>query len=187
MVEAKTEAQGIGMYIVLSLAPQSFLMARQFGLTGAARQGKYCGFNVLAALSGRTMETTMTTNLAELFNQETLLKLFPKSRSDDFFEALFGDASEGAYDICLAFVGSPGPKTYNFELQLKQRPGKCLACNLTYGLPEVFSRHPGLNIKGLAAEIGKQLGLAQEEISWKLGVTKSVSNALHTIPFIITV
>jgi len=128
----------------------------------------------------------MTKNLAGIFNQETLLQLFPKERSDEFFEALFGDASEGAYDICLVFVGSPNPTTYNFELHLKQRPGKCLACNLTYGLPEVFSRHPGLNIKGLAAELAVRLGYTPEQVSWKLGATKSISNALHIIPFIVS-
>jgi hypothetical protein len=128
----------------------------------------------------------MTKNLAEIFNQETLLQLFPKSRSDEFFEALFGDASEGAYDICLEFASSPNPKTYNFELHLLQRPGKCLACNLTYGLPEVFSRHPGLNIKGLVAEIAVKLGLAAEQVSWKLGATKSISKALHIIPFLVS-
>ena len=128
----------------------------------------------------------MTKNLAEIFNHETLLQLFPKTRSDEFFEALFGDASEGAYDICLEFAGTPNPKTYNFELHLKQRPGKCLVCNLTYGLPEVFSRHPGLNIKGLAAELADKLGYTPEQVSWKLGATKSISNALHIIPFIVS-
>lgn len=129
----------------------------------------------------------MTKNLAELFNPETLQQLFPKTRSDEFFEALFGDASEGAYDICLEFVGSPNPKTYQFELHLKQRPGKCLVCNLTYGLPEVFSRHPGLNIKGLAVELAAKLNLAPEQIIWKLGVTKTISSALHIIPFLVSV
>jgi hypothetical protein len=129
----------------------------------------------------------MTNNPVELFNPETLRQLLPPSRSDDFFEALFGDAAEGAYDIGLAFAGSPDPLTYQFELHLRQRPGKCLACNLTYGLPEVFSRHPGLNIKGLAAEIAAKLGLAPEQISWRLAATKSVSKALHVIPFIISV
>lgn len=129
----------------------------------------------------------MTKNPADILDQETLLQLFPRSRSDEFFEALFGDASEGAYDICLAFLGSPGPKAYNFELQLKQRPGKCLVCNLTYGLPEVFSRHPGINLKGLAAEIAQKLGHDPEKVNWKLGITKSISSALHTIPLAITV
>ena len=129
----------------------------------------------------------MPKDLNEIFNQETLLQLFPKTRSDDFFEALFGDASEGAYDICLEFTGSPNPKSYNFELHLKQRPGKCLACNLTYGLPEVFSRHPGINIKGLAAEIAQKLGHAPDQVTWKLEATRSVSSALHIIPLKISI
>ncbi len=62
--------------------------------------------------------------------------LFPKDRTNDFFEALFGDAEEGSYDISLAYAGDNG-NTVNFELQLRQRPGCCLACNLTYGLPQV--------------------------------------------------
>lgn len=129
----------------------------------------------------------MTKNLVEIFTQETLQQLFPKTRSDEFFEALFGDASEGAYDICLEFVGSLNAKTYQFALHLKQRPGKCLACNLTYGLPEVFSRHPGLNMQGLAAELAAKLDLAPEQVAWKLGPTKTISTALHSIPFLLSV
>jgi len=128
----------------------------------------------------------MTKELAEIFNQETLRELLPQSRSDEFFDALYGDASEGAYDIGLAFTGSPEAKTLHFELQLKQRPGKCLACNLTYGLPEVFSRHPIINLKGLAAGIATKLGLAPEQVTWQLGSTRSISKELYTIPLTIT-
>jgi len=31
-----------------------------------------------------------------LFTSETLQQLFPKERTNDFFEALFGDANDGA-------------------------------------------------------------------------------------------
>jgi hypothetical protein len=133
------------------------------------------------------MEGKMTKDLAEIFNQETLRELFPESRSDEFFEALFGDASEGAYDISLEFIDSPASGNYHFELNLKQRPGKCLACNLTHGLPEVFSRHPVINLKGLAAAIAKLLGLSPEQITWQLGATKSISKELYSIPYLITV
>jgi hypothetical protein len=129
----------------------------------------------------------MTKELAEIFSEEVLLELFPRQRSDEFFDALYGDASEGAYDIYLAFAGSPKAKAYHFELQLKQRPGKCLACNLTYGLPEVFSRHPLINIKGLAAAIAAKLGQPAEQVTWQLGTTKSISKELYTIPLTITV
>lgn len=129
----------------------------------------------------------MTSNLNEIFTQETLTTLFPPSRSNDFFEALFGDASEGAYDIVLAFAGAPNAQTLHFELHLKQRPGQCLACNLTYGLPEVFSRHPIINIKGLVAAIAKTLDIEPEKISWQLKATKSISKELHIIPLHLTV
>jgi len=75
-----------------------------------------------------------------IFTQDVLKKLFPEDRADQFFDALFGDAEEGAYDISLEFKGQSQNKL-EFEFHLKQRPGKCLACNLTYGLPQVFSRH----------------------------------------------
>ncbi len=85
-------------------------------------------------------------NVNDLFTKEVLNDLLPPHRSDEFFEALYGDPDEGAYDISLAFkeYDSAG-KMLLFELQLHERPGKCLACNLTYGLPEVFSRHPLIN------------------------------------------
>lgn len=124
-------------------------------------------------------------NLAELFNEQTLQKLFPAEKADQFFDALFGDASEGAYDISLSF--EKADKSFlHFMLNLTQRPGRCLACNLTYGLPEVFSRHPVLNIKGLVQEIDNLLGDMADCGDWKLMHTNSVSSSLHTIPLVIS-
>lgn len=123
---------------------------------------------------------------AEIFTRETLDTLFPADRSDQFFEALFGDASEGAYDIILEFAGSTNPNAISLELHLKQRPGRCLVCNLTHGLPEVFSRHPVINIAGLAADVAKILNHPTDKTEWKVGATKSVSSALHIIPLTIT-
>lgn len=83
-----------------------------------------------------------------LFPQHVLDEIFPSDRADRFFEALLGDASEGAYDIMLTYAGETDDRI-DFEFQLKQRPGRCLACNLTYGLPEVFKRHPIIDIAGV--------------------------------------
>jgi len=122
----------------------------------------------------------------QLFNQQTLAEIFPSNRADQFFEALFGDASEGAYDISLAFKEHrPQDNTLLFELHLSQRPGCCLACNLTHGLPTVFSRHPVINIKGVVDEIDKRLGDNLSCKEWRLGATNSVSSALHTVPLTI--
>ncbi len=118
-------------------------------------------------------------NPQEIFTDEALEGLLPLSRSDEFFEALYGDAGEGAYDIRLKFDRAHGD-TLHFALHLEQRPGKCLACNLTYGLPEVFSRHPLINLAGVAAEAAAMLG--REVDSWHLGTTRSVSSELHTVP-----
>ena len=87
-----------------------------------------------------------------LFNQERLDALFPADRADQFFEALLGDAEDGAYDIRLEY-NEFKENQLHFELQLHQRPRKCLRCNLTHGLPNVFSRHPVINIQGVVDQI----------------------------------
>ncbi len=122
----------------------------------------------------------------DLFDNQMLNDLFPPERTDDFFEALFGDADEGAYDIRLRFEGhDTSDNTLRFFLDLHERPGCCLVCNLTYGLPEVFSRHPIINIKGLAADIEKILAGRARCADWQLGTTVHQSKGLHSIPLII--
>ncbi len=118
-----------------------------------------------------------------IFSTDTCTALFPIDRADQFFDALFGDASEGAYDINLSFVGhDAGEDLLRFHLNLNQRPGKCLACNLTYGLPEVFSRHPILNIAGLVKDVESKLEGQATCGDWKLGATQTISSDLHAIP-----
>jgi len=116
----------------------------------------------------------------DLFTTDILKKLFPEDRADQFFDALYGDAADGAYDIHLEF------KEYNqgqllFELHLKQRPGKCLTCSLTYGLPAVFSRHPVINIKGMVQEIDQLLNGRARCVDWQFDATREVSGELHII------
>lgn len=124
-------------------------------------------------------------SLADLFGADTLTTLFPPERAHDFFDALFGDAEEGAYDIRLAYSSQTG-NTLTLNLELHERPGRCLACNLTYGLPEVFGRHPVINIKGLVEEINTLLAGRATCTGWKLGATHTISKKLHIIPLIIT-
>lgn len=119
--------------------------------------------------------------VSELFTKETLEKLFPKTKADDFFEALYGDASEGAYDINLEYSGLRN-NHLTLEFHLHQRPGKCLACNLTYGLPTVFSRHPIINLDGLAQQIDELLGESSSCTGWEVGTTREVNNRLHIVP-----
>jgi hypothetical protein len=120
-----------------------------------------------------------------IFTPDVLASLFPEERADMFFDALFGDASDGAYDIKLAY-NSSDQGTLQFELRMIQRPGKCLGCHLTYGLPEVFSRHPVINIKGLVNEIGKLLNGHGRVEAWRLGATRELSRELHIIPLSIS-
>ena len=109
-------------------------------------------------------------NVNDLFTKEVLNDLLPPQRSDEFFEALYGDPDEGAYDICLIFkeYDSAG-NVLIFELKLHESPGKCLACNLTYGLPAVFARHPLINIPGMIEDIVALLDDNLHCLDWKLG------------------
>jgi hypothetical protein len=115
---------------------------------------------------------------SDIFTDDTLAALFPASRADNFFEALFGEAEEGSYDIVLKYQGCVGDRL-DFDLQLVERPGKCLACNLTYGLPQVFSRHPVINLPGLAGEIASAVG--REHADWEVGQTREIEKSLHAI------
>ena len=121
---------------------------------------------------------------AQLFTPSFLDETFPASKTAAFFEALFGDAEDGAYDIKLTFE-SRTEAELRFAFHLVQRPGMCLSCNLTYGLPQVFSRHPVLSVGTLAQTLSERAG--KRLVSWTLSSTREISRALHIIPFIITV
>ena len=124
--------------------------------------------------------------LKTVFSDEVLTQLFPPQRTTDFFEALFGDDSEGAYDIKLRYgCFNKQDSTLEFFLDLHERPGCCLVCSLTYGLPEVFSRHPVINIKGLVYDIEQMLGGSVRCTDWKLGITRQIEKSLHSMPLTI--
>ena len=123
------------------------------------------------------------TDWKQIFSRTTLRELFPQERTDAFFDALFGDASEGAFDIELSFDRyDRAARNLRFLLNLRERPGRCLACNLTYGLPEVFARHPVIDLKGLVRDIEGRLGGEMVCGDWRLGRTVQQDNALHSIP-----
>ncbi len=129
----------------------------------------------------------MTTDtLKNILTKENLATIFPKERSNDFFEALFGDASEGSYDIELAYR-EYNENTLVMELRLHERPNCCLACNLTQGLPQVFGRHPVINIQGIVKDIEKLLAGSYRCTSWSLGHTEQQKRSLHVIPLKIAI
>ena len=119
-----------------------------------------------------------------LFDKPACSKMLPPEKTAEFFEALFGDASEGSYDIELIFDGSD-EKSLRFNIALHQRPGHCLACNLTQGLPQVFSRHPVLDVAGIVEQVDAILGDKAHTGKWQLGFTQQRSQALHIIPLTI--
>ncbi len=122
-----------------------------------------------------------TPSCKTIFKQPILDEIFPSNRADRFFAALLGDASEGAYDITLTYAGETDDQV-DFEFQLKQRPGKCLACNLTYGLPEVFMRHPIIDVAGVVRQIDARMINGKKCGEWALGPTREVSRDMHVLP-----
>lgn len=122
-----------------------------------------------------------TKSYKDLFTPSVLKKLFPEDRSDQFFDALYGDVEEGAYDINLEFIDAR-ENGLEFMLRLTRRPGKCITCSLTYGLPEVFTRHPIIDINGLVQNIEALLDGRSRCVEWHLGATREVSNDVHIIP-----
>jgi len=125
-----------------------------------------------------------TNNIDDIISPDKFNDFLPEDVSDSFFDALYGDADEGAYDISLKFKEFSENKL-TFEFHLSQRPGKCLACNLTYGLPEVFSRHPIINVKGLITKINELMNGKMKCTDWKIGSTREISKELHIIPLIV--
>ena len=117
----------------------------------------------------------------EIFTPECLNEVFPPERTDQFFEALFGDAEDGAYDIRMSLL-SASDRKFDFLFELHQRGDACLGCNLTHGLPAVFLRHPVIDIKGVTAELARRAGWPDGSWEWNLGSTDEISRALHVIP-----
>jgi hypothetical protein len=130
--------------------------------------------------------SSRTDTLHSIFSQEKMDTIFPPERTNAFFDALFGDAEEGAYDIRLAFDRAENNRLH-FNFELHQRPGRCLACNLTHGLPKVFERHPIINVKGLVAQIDALMDHNGRCSSWKIGKSYQISRQVHAVPLIIDI
>lgn len=116
--------------------------------------------------------------------EDELKRIFPPEKTDAFFDALYGGAEEGAYDISLVCKEADEQKAV-FFFELRQRPGKCLKCSLTYGLPEVFRRHPVIDLRGIVDQCAAALGWPAAE--WTLGPVEEVSPELHRIPLVMSV
>jgi hypothetical protein len=127
-----------------------------------------------------------TDTLQSIFSQEKLDAIFPPGRTNEFFDALFGDPEEGAYDIRLAFDRAEENQLH-FNFELHQRPGRCLACNLTSGLPKVFERHPIINVAGIVEQIEALLNHHGCCAGWKLGKSYEISRQMHAVPLVIDI
>ncbi len=126
-------------------------------------------------------------NPTQLLTDEFLKELFPPEKADEFFDALYGGAEEGAFDIELSVEGFDEPeKQLILAFQLTERPGKCMACSLTYGLPPVFERHPIINLKGIIEGIQERLDSSWNIKKWQLGPTTPKAPKVNIIPIRIT-
>jgi hypothetical protein len=92
-------------------------------------------------------------DIEDIFTKVVLDELLPPNLSDDFFEALYGDASEGAYNISLSF------NSYDAE-----------------------QKHPLINMQGIVENIVKLLDADVKLIDWKLGHTETPAAQTHVIP-----
>jgi hypothetical protein len=128
----------------------------------------------------------MTENqeLQHKFSQNILDQIFPLDKTNEFFEAMLGDASEGAYDIRLIYQGIKD-NVLHFAFALSQRPEKCLVCSVTYGLPQVFKRHRIINMENIVNQIKAILGNVNI-LSWELQPTQPIENNVHLVPLHIT-
>ncbi|OAG27843.1 hypothetical protein [Thermodesulfatator autotrophicus] len=120
-------------------------------------------------------------------DEKWIKSLLPEERVQEFFEAFyFGE--EPAYYLDLGLrEWRPEKGRVVLELRLTARPDKCLACNLTSGLPPVLKKHPILNLAGIVSEIAQKLEPGYKVDSWDLGWTEEVNHDLHVIPLVIKV
>lgn len=117
-------------------------------------------------------------------DQQTLNEIFPAEKTEEFFNALYGDAEDGAYDIRL-ICRMVTEKKAVFAFELACRPGKCLRCNLTYGLPAVFHKHPVISLADIVKKLAHALDWG-ESYDWVLEPTEEASPECHIIPLILT-
>lgn len=123
-------------------------------------------------------------NIDFFINDTFLNGLFPPEKADLFFEALYGGAEIGAFDISLHYLGLDNKSNVlKFEFRLTERPGQCIACNLTQGLPQVFQRHPVIDIAGITDRIEKGLLPEWKVKEWSLGRTQVTNSRENSIAF----
>ncbi len=60
-----------------------------------------------------------------------------------------------------------------------------MACNLTYGLPQVFERHPVINLRGVVHAIEGRLKSIWKVVGWETGSTQVVDPRVNIIPVFI--
>ena len=114
------------------------------------------------------------------FNTE-LVEFITKIRGANYYSVFSPAQFREQMDEEFEFMVTP----LVFNLELHQRPGKCLACNLTYGLPSVFARHPVIDIQGVVRQVDQMLQDRARCIDWQLGNTREIKRGLHTVPLII--
>ncbi len=121
-----------------------------------------------------------------LLDDDFLASLFPPGRDNEFFDALYGGSEDGAFDISLIFYGvREQTDEIILAYKLTERPGKCMACSLTTGLPPVFRRHPIINVAGTAEKLAERIGDGWTLKDYDIGQTAPYAPKINIIPFFI--
>ncbi len=124
--------------------------------------------------------------IQKIINDEFLDELFPPERADEFFNALYGGAETGAFDISLRYNDFNKQQGILYlHFLLTERPGKCMACSLTAGLPPVFQRHPVINLKGMIRKIEEKLSPEWSVKDWSIGSTTVLGPETNAIPLML--
>ena len=127
-------------------------------------------------------------DVSERLDEPFLGSIFPPGRDDEFFEALYGGAEEGAFDIRLTLEGvNEERREVVLAFTLTERPGKCMACSLTYGLPPVFERHPIIGLSGIVDAVKERLAPDWRVEEYRLGPTSPKAPKVNIIPLVLTV
>lgn len=126
--------------------------------------------------------------IKKMMDDAFLASLFPPGRDNEFFDALYGGSEDGAFDIRLVFQGvNEARDEIILAYKLTERPGKCMACSLTTGLPPVFRRHPMINIKGIAEKVAERIGDGWQLKDCDVGHTTPYAPKVNIIPLFIRV
>ena len=110
-----------------------------------------------------------------------LSELFPQEKGEAFFQNQYFGTTDAFFDITLVCEKETS-QSVDLLFELHQRHGHSLS--QSYCLGKIFACNPDIDAAGIAAQIAQRKGW--KKFTWKMGMTRELSNSLHGIPFTIT-